>query len=109
VWHGYAGSMKASIVTAMVGLVVAGCGADDPPRSDAAPARAETTRCEQFEASALVGLELADARRPAAREGCSLRVVIRDGRRLIRRADLRKDRINVATRDRVIVRVVGVF
>jgi hypothetical protein len=51
----------------------------------------------------LVGLNLHDANDRAARSGCHLRVVKRDGKGLTVTADLRMNRINIETEGDVVV------
>lgn len=60
-----------------------------------------------FDATALVGEPIAAAAEAAEAEGCSVRVVERDGRALAVTEDFRPDRINVAVRDGVVAEISG--
>jgi hypothetical protein len=64
---------------------------------------------EGYDARELVGLRVGKAKRVAERHGCTLRVVRRDGEWLVVTQDFRTDRINVAVRDRVVRRIVGIY
>ena len=63
---------------------------------------------ERFDASRLVGKTVPKARAMAGRHDCLLRVVRRDGVWLTVTADLLTNRINVAVRDGIVRRVVGI-
>ena len=89
--------------------------------SVAAPSRADAaSRCptnetpgalsgaERFDANRLVGKTVRRARRLARRHDCFVRVVKRDGVLLIVTQDFQPYRINVAVRDHVVKRVVGI-
>jgi hypothetical protein len=64
---------------------------------------------EPIDARKLVGKRMPRARRMAARHDCELRVVRRNGEWLIVTDDYRRDRANVAVRDRRVKRVLGVY
>jgi hypothetical protein len=64
---------------------------------------------EPYDARGLVGLRVRKARAVAARHDCELRVVRRHGESLVVTQDFRTDRINVAVRDRVVRRIVGIY
>lgn len=60
-----------------------------------------------FDATEVIGEPIAPARRAARSEGCSIRVVERDGRPLAATDDFRPDRVNVATEQRLITRILS--
>lgn len=65
-------------------------------------------RDERFDAGRLLGKTMPRARRLARRHGCSVRVVTRDGELLIVSQDFNPYRINVAVRDHLVKRMMGV-
>lgn len=60
-----------------------------------------------FDATTIVGQSEADAAAAAEAEGCSIRVVERDGRGLAATDDFRPDRINVAVADGIVEKIVS--
>jgi len=62
---------------------------------------------EVFDATAIVGESIDEATDAAAAAGCMVRVVIKDGKPLAATQDFRTDRINVATEDDQVKKIVG--
>ena len=60
-----------------------------------------------FDATSIVGETEEDAAAAAEAEGCSIRVVERDGRALAVTEDFRPDRINVVVTDGVVEKIVS--
>lgn len=60
-----------------------------------------------FDATTIVGRSEVDAAAAAEAEGCSVRVVERDGRSLAVTEDFRPDRINVAVAEGVVTEIVS--
>lgn len=96
----------ASLALSLAALSLPPCASETPQEH---PSTAKTdVRCPQgtVDLAALVGLDEEAGTARAARSGCRLRVVERDNMALIKTDDLRRERINVATDDGRIVRVV---
>jgi hypothetical protein len=103
---------------AAAGVLMVGCGDSDPGASStqAAPATtspAEPIRCPSegaggFDTSELVGLSEAAAEARAKQDGCTIRVVERDGEPLPATMDFSPDRVNVAVTDDEVTAVKGV-
>jgi hypothetical protein len=124
------------LAAAVVALTHAGCGGNDSEEGDGRadtptattlpdsggepelpemprnedPSRVECTGPPRgvFDATAVVGEPLAAAEAEAGIEGCSVREVIRDGEGLAVTEDYRPDRVNVATRDGDVTRIVSI-
>lgn len=73
-----------------------------------APSPGEPAADRRLDARRLVGLPERRAEARAARYGCTIRAVRRDGRGLAGTTDLRRDRVNVVIREGVVARVVDV-
>jgi hypothetical protein len=109
-------SMGFGMAAAALALAATLCGRGDEA-ADKHPA--ESMLCPQtaggqpapgaFDARELLGQPESAAQENAKARRCRLRVVERDGARLDVTADLRGDRINVSTRDGIVVRLDGVY
>ena len=60
-----------------------------------------------FDATSIVGKSESAATRAAEEQGCSVRVVERDGRALAVTEDVRPDRINVAVEDETVIEILS--
>lgn len=80
---------------------------DLPRNEDPAAVRCTGPPRGTFDATEIVGESLAEAERAAQREGCSVREVQRDGEGLAVTDDYRPDRVNVATEDGEVTRIVS--
>ena len=105
-----------SLIAAVVAFVVAvGAGTpavagDGAKRGPYCPAQMPREAADQrFDAARLVGLRMPAARELANRHGCSVRVVKRNGEFLIVTQEYSAFRINVATRNRRITRIMGIY
>jgi hypothetical protein len=102
---------------ALIGVLFVSQVADAEPRSvgasefecPSATGPREAPAGEQFDAKRLVGKSVGRARKVAARHGCELRVVKRDGEWLPGTDDFRTDRINVVVVEKHIKRIDGVY
>lgn len=61
-----------------------------------------------FDATAIVGDPVADAKSAAAEQGCSVRVAMRDGEGLALTQDFRPDRVNVAVEDGEVTEIIDI-
>ena len=61
---------------------------------------------ETFDATAIVGESIEDASTAASDAGCEVRVVSKDGKPLAGTMDFRPDRINVATENGQVTRII---
>lgn len=61
-----------------------------------------------FDATAIVGDSVADAKGAAAEQGCSVRVAMRDGEGLALTQDFRPDRVNVAVEDGEVTEIIDI-
>jgi hypothetical protein len=79
-------------------------------RQDVVPADGRRKPADgAIDARTLVGLRERRATTAAARAGCTLRVIERDGERLVGTRDLRRHRVNVRVRDGRVVKLDGVY
>lgn len=100
---------------AAAAVLVVGCGDSDSGASST-PGRtssAEAVRCPSegtggFDTSELVGLSETDAKARAKQDGCTVRVVERDGEPLPATMDFNPKRVNVAVTDDKVTAVQGV-
>lgn len=103
---------------AIVGvLAMAGCGGKDEPAADVTRP-ADPVHCPSadggaavsgaFDAREILGRSLADAEGLAKDHHCTVRVVVEDGEERPQTMDFRTDRVNVETRDGVVVALRGV-
>jgi hypothetical protein len=104
--------MMRLLVLAALAAFMIGCG-DEDSGTPAATGPAETVRCPQGEAggldtSELVGLSEEDAATRAKRDGCTVRVVERDGEPLAATMDFNPARVNVVVTDGKVTAVQGV-
>lgn len=124
--------MRRAITALLIGSALVGCGDADSEKAErpknppweqvcddvidqpASPACAESRswRCgkaeDRLERGELHGRSVEEAHEIAARHGCVLRVVERDGEDLVVTMDYRGDRINVAVKQERVVRVKGI-
>jgi hypothetical protein len=123
-----------ALAVLLVPLLIAGCGDDeekgaagsaDAPASTTLPDGGDATvpdlprnedpsgvQCTAppkgvFDATEIVGESLQGAERAAQAEGCSVREVERDGESLAVTEDFRPDRVNVATENGEVTRIVS--
>jgi hypothetical protein len=91
--------------------LVSGCGSDGdrtPSASTPCP-RPSTEPKNPFDSTQLVGRSVREARGPALRHGCSVRVVERNGHNIVITLEKRPDRIDVVVVDGKIARIDGVY
>ncbi len=79
-----------------------------PPGTLMCPAVTTAEDLRRIDARVLVGRPVTAARDRAARGGCEMRVMTRDGRSLIGSANYRPDRVSVSVRSGVVVAVDGI-
>lgn len=81
-----------------------------PPDKNADPEAVECTGEPRgtFDATAIVGMPIAEAEAVAEDDGCSVRVVERDGEGLASTLDFRSDRVNVAVEDGSVTEIVDI-
>jgi hypothetical protein len=104
--------MRAAATACLTALVLVALGGGQSAAATEAPQ--ETHLCPRadappFDARELVGLRVRRARATAERHDCLLRVVRRDGEPLIVTQDFLANRIDVAVRDHVVRRIVGIY
>ena len=100
---------------AVAAVLVVGCGDSDSGTSSTSgkTSSAEAVRCPSegtggFDTSELVGLSEADAKARAKQDGCTVRVVERDGEPLPATMDFNPKRVNVAVTDGKVTAIQGV-
>jgi hypothetical protein len=98
--------MRAAAAAALVALALVGSADAASARGHVCPRDSAT---KSYDARELVGLGVGKARRVAEAHQCLLRVVRRDGEWLIVTQEFRANRINVAVRDRIVRRIVGIY
>lgn len=131
------GPVTLLLLGAAVALLLAGCGSDadeettaaadsavtgttndasggeptipDLPRNDD-PSAVTCTGPPQgtFDATAVVGEPVAEAKQAAVDEGCQIRVAMRDGESLALTQDYRPDRVNVAVEDGEVTEIIDI-
>ncbi|MBJ7347759.1 MAG: hypothetical protein JHC87_04205 [Thermoleophilaceae bacterium] len=112
--------MRRSLLTVtMFALAVGltGCGSDEqtspatpPPTPATAAVYCPSSRKppEAFDANTLIGKSLKDAKQEAAKFSCSIRAVEVGGKPQAATMDFREDRVNVATSDGRVTKVISI-